>query len=283
MSHFTTLVIIDTLDETTIDEKLTELLEPFAEFECTGEDTQYIQDIDITEDVLSAYAKSDEDETIGEYIDGYYGYPQLTDTFDEEHKYGFYTLHDDGTLKSCIRRTNPNATWDWWVVGGRWSNSFLLKSGKRADICTKDSLDLAKMQDIAVEEASATYDKFHHLSNGRRIIDWVTIRDSHENIDDARAEYREQEVLKDVKADEEFCWLDNFSKFYVTKDEYLKTAKESALSTYSIVYNGKWISKGEMGWFGMSSNETDNWQTTFNDIYNSLPSNTILVMVDCHI
>ena len=29
--------------------------------------------------------------------------------------------------------TNPNAKWDWFEIGGRWSNRLRLKNGERAD------------------------------------------------------------------------------------------------------------------------------------------------------
>lgn len=43
--------------------------------------------------------------------------PDLT----EDHKHGFTLLTPDGDVYKVIRRTNPNAKWDWWTVGGRWS------------------------------------------------------------------------------------------------------------------------------------------------------------------
>ena len=52
MSHFSVLVITD--NEPT-DSVLSEVMQPFHEFECTGTDDKYVQDIDITEKVLEEY------------------------------------------------------------------------------------------------------------------------------------------------------------------------------------------------------------------------------------
>lgn len=48
MSHFTCLVIGDNVDEQ---------MAPYHEFECTGEDDQYVQDIDKTEKARAEYEK----------------------------------------------------------------------------------------------------------------------------------------------------------------------------------------------------------------------------------
>lgn len=47
MSHFSVIVVTD---EFPTYELLSDLMQPFHEFECTGVDDQYVQDIDITED-----------------------------------------------------------------------------------------------------------------------------------------------------------------------------------------------------------------------------------------
>ena len=54
--------------------------------------------------------------------------PKLGNPFDEkapdDHKYGYIQLDAKGDVAKVVRRTNPDAKWDWWVVGGR-SHGFL--------------------------------------------------------------------------------------------------------------------------------------------------------------
>ncbi len=57
MSHFS--VIVATKDYPS-EEVLTKELQPFQEFECTGIDDQYVQDIDITADCRSEYEAATE-------------------------------------------------------------------------------------------------------------------------------------------------------------------------------------------------------------------------------
>ena len=56
-------------------------------------------------------------------------YPSFDDFMVE---YGEYTSRDEETGKYGYWE-NPNAKWDWYSIGGRWSGSLLLKSGERSD------------------------------------------------------------------------------------------------------------------------------------------------------
>ena len=58
-----------------------------------------------------------------------------------------------------------------------------------------------------------------------------------------------------------------------------------ALTTYAVLKDGKWYERGQMGWFGISSNEKDpeEWSSNFYKLIDSLPEDTRLTIVDCHI
>ena len=49
--------------------------------------------------------------------------------------------------------------------------------------------------------------------------------------------------------------------------------------------NGNWYSRGEMGWFGVSSNDKDenSWDDEFKKFINNQNKSTIVTLVDCHI
>ena len=57
MSHFTVSVITS---ERPTDAVLTKALAPFHEFECTGLDNEYVQDIDETQEMRDEYAKHED-------------------------------------------------------------------------------------------------------------------------------------------------------------------------------------------------------------------------------
>lgn len=52
-----------------------------------------------------------------------------------------------------------------------------------------------------------------------------------------------------------------------------------------VTTNGEWVERGEMGWFGISSNEMneDEWDSKFREYLKTLDKDIILTLVDCHI
>jgi hypothetical protein len=69
--------------------------------------------------------------TQAEFMDYWYSVKVVTseDQIDREgdHKYGYALADAGGNLIRYIDRTNPNAQWDWWQVGGRWSDMIRLR------------------------------------------------------------------------------------------------------------------------------------------------------------
>lgn len=96
MSHFTVLVIGDNAEEQLI---------PFEE---QTKNEKYLEFKDCTEEVINNYEKhKDEYKTLEDFAKEYYGYDSV------DGKYGY--------------KRNPNAKWDWYVLGGRWTNTLKLK------------------------------------------------------------------------------------------------------------------------------------------------------------
>ena len=56
-----------------------------------------------------------------------------------------FRVDKNGEVIEATHRTNPNSQWDWWVVGGRYSNRILRKS-------VEGEHDSAKVSDIDWEE-----------------------------------------------------------------------------------------------------------------------------------
>lgn len=108
MTHFVGLVIAETEDE------IAALLQPFHEYECTGIDDEFVIDVDTTDALRKDFA---------EYGTEAQTFEQFADDWDGSE------LRADGRY---YRHTNPNAKWDWWVVGGRWAdmapgNTFIVR------------------------------------------------------------------------------------------------------------------------------------------------------------
>jgi hypothetical protein len=124
MSHFTVMVIGDDVEKQ---------LAGFHEFECTGDDNEYVKDVDITDEVRVEMAKAPSDNQPLDYALEYFGLPVVDDEAkldkSDTHK-DRYAIVRDGELVKAVQRTNADKKWDWWQVGGRWTGFLKLKPGR---------------------------------------------------------------------------------------------------------------------------------------------------------
>lgn len=295
MSHFAVMVI--GADPAT-------QLAPYHEFESTGIDDEYVVDEDITDEVLRDFRKNIRCDTIEEYCKHYCGMALLTsyEAFGEEHKYGYFMLKENGELEKVINRTNPNSKWDWYVLGGRWSGYFKLKTGSTgeigehdspvkagyADAALKKDIDFAGMRQEARENAARKYDQIKAILD--KYPGWKTYeqleKQFKENIQEARESYWKQPAVKALEdAGYRFFFGEILNECNLPREEYLKKAENSAITTYAFVKNSEWVGKGDMGWWGISTNDKDEavWNAEFNKMLDALPDDTLLSVYDCHI
>ncbi|MCK5612661.1 hypothetical protein KAR91_62895 [Candidatus Pacearchaeota archaeon] len=278
MSHFTVLVIGDDYEKQ---------LAPFQENNMGDCQKEYLEFYCVEDDQRKYFEKYKEDgQTFENYCesDGYKKDPKTG-------KYGYWE--------------NPNTKWDWYQVGGRWNGFFKMKKdhmgllgekswasnplespNTRGDSTHKESIDIEGMKKEDGDRAGSRWDEMNSLIDGREIeykwTDLLKKRDDGEiTIDEARELYNNQEVIKDFnKKSGPFSSIENF---LIPRDEYVKNAENSAISTFAVLKDGKWYEKGSMGWWGMVSDEKDNWDEEFSKLFDSLPGNTLLTIVDCHI
>jgi len=66
--------------------------------------------------------------------------------------------------------------------------------------------------------------------------------------------------------------------------EWMKNNNKSIVP-FALVNNGKWYKRGEMGWWACVSNEKgkDEWENEFNKLFDSIPDDSLITIVDCHI
>lgn len=286
MPHFTVLVI---------GENVQNQLQPYHEYECTRIEDEYVKFVPAEEtlEVLQKHYEENKEKydytSFEEYMKVYHGYSK------ENGQWG--------------RRTNPNAEWDWWIVGGRWTGFFKLKEGASgevgelgafstppkvgfADIVRKEDVDWDYMRNVAGEAAEKKWDLANESFKDKpQFQSWDTIRLKNENnLAVARGEYNSQPAVQAfnemVKNNINlFGWYGDAEEFLTPKDVYVERMKNSAITTYAIVKDGVWYQKGKMGWWGMGSNEMsqDEWNEKFWELIQSVPDDTKLTLVDCHI
>lgn len=144
---------------------------------------------------------------------------------------------------------NPEARWDWWSVGGRWKGWLKTKDGKSVDSCYLKDIDFDKIREEEIKNM-------------------------------LKARKQELEYAKQYNR-EPMMW--GFDKF--PTEEEIKNQYKKPLSPYAILHEGDWISKGDMGWFGMSNDKytDEDWDKYFYDFIGQLPGDTKITIVDCHI
>ena len=160
---------------------------------------------------------------------------------------------DDGNELSTY---NPKSKWDWYIIGGRWSGMLTRKGEDADDSMGYDSLPI---KDIDFSRDEVLYAKHYDW--------WVN------NIDN------EVEEWNDIYTKEYYQETYNDAEDYANQN--------SQFGTFAILTpDGEWHERGEMGWFGFSSETPDEgrqWCNNYMDIINSVPDNYYMTIVDCHI
>lgn len=241
------------------------------------------------------------------WVTGYYGGGGLVPAGEEpdlkgQHKYGYVRQLPDGTYQA-IDRTNPNKRWDWYVVGGRWSNRLLLKNGQEADSALKGEIDWEAMRQDSYTQALADWDKVNQLRRGQIWETWETVlgryRDADGKIVDmqaARDEYHNQPALVAMKTnaktelpEKDDLWFNltwEPDEYLVDRETYGQDKANERVAALAYLENREWIQNGTMGWFASSHGETMTeveFRTKVWERIQALPDTARLTIVDCHI
>lgn len=163
----------------------------------------------------------------------------------------------------------------------KWPTQWAKFSG---DQIQRKDLPLEALRTKAEIEAAEKYDLFHRLLAGRKFPDWDALLAEH-GADKARDIYWSDEAVKDISQNEMFRWPGSTDGLTVSRIDYLKAARDGAISSFAVVKDGKWYQRGEMGWFGAVSKEKEGevWQAEFAKLIESMSPDHWLTVVDCHI
>lgn len=179
-------------------------------------------------------------------------------------------LDEEGNYWS---EANDDAKWDWYEIGGRWAGFFIPKkdsdSGKKGkisllvndkdkeDFLTNERVDVIKIKDI----------------------DWSAMEEAEK---ERRAKYYDEQMAK--PKNNRFVWSETpEADEKATKEEYIN--RPIFHSTFAILHKGRWYERGNMGWFGIATNEKDTgvWEEEWRKFVENLDPETEVTIVDCHI
>lgn len=157
------------------------------------------------------------------------------------------------------------------------------------NVIYKRDIDLEGMQAIAVKEATERWNKFERLTEGESWMTWTQVLEHYKPASDMgiaslRDLYHGQAVIKRIQqADPAMIY--NIDDFAVGRDAYLNHAKVNAMLPFAFIHEGRWEERAQMGWFGRTSGDIDlyEWQKRFQEVFDSVPDDTLLSLFDCHI
>lgn len=204
-------------------------------------------------------------------------FPERLNWTDEqcyEEKKGWFEddmVDEDGNLLSTY---NPNSKWDWYSIGGRFPGKLKANKGEHGHGSAFHSnpridgeFDSARVGDIDFSMDMEEYNK--------AIRYWEVV-------------VEKQPLKEDEDPDDFHNWYRDgyYEEYYKDKETYAKIC--ASCSTFAVVTpDGKWYEKGQMGWFGASSETADeslDWDLHYKERFiDTADPDWTLIIVDCHI
>ena len=224
---------------------------------------------------------------------------------------------------------NPNAKWDWYQLGGRWTGIFMIKKddNEMTEIDSLSGLSFSELKKLgrwketspklynevidkysgkraSIEESIGNKlwetGKFREHSIGKpglfsrevkpgfadsalkRDIDFDGMRAKSEV--DSRALYKKlvERHKNGEKLNQYFDGASNEDIENMSEDQFID-GQDLEFGTFAVIKDGKWFEKGQMGWWACVSNEDDEWDGKFKELFDSLDDDVLLSVYDCHI
>ena len=156
MSHFTVLVVVDKCNESELNSELERMFAPYQENNMDTCPSQYLEFVDCTDEVNEQWKEN----TNSKY--------ETIEEFAEEH-FGYTKKANNGSGNCFGYMTNPNTKWDWWVIGGRWSGFFPVKSNKEnVDACQIKDLDWDQVRKNTIKSRDDFWKRWGKLKETKK-------------------------------------------------------------------------------------------------------------------
>lgn len=275
MSHFCMWAVTKTDNE----EALEKVMQPYHEYECTGIEDEYVVQVDRTEDAIECYERlKDEYANAREFLEEWYGVEYIDHESEQAYKSSQYAIISDDETKiiKYYEYTNPNAKWDWWVIGGRWSSN-------NQDMIKKSDFDYDAWFEKEKKYYTDLWNLYHPLFEKHKdtLVEWDSNAENHVKMLEV---YQNQPLMKELNDESntynrwDFNW-----QMIKPLDEYLDFMLKTASPCFGIVTEDGWFEKGNMGWWACVSDENPDWNSDFKKLWDSIPDNCYIWNVDCHI
>lgn len=229
-------------------------------------------------------------------VDEHYPKAKMWPTF-EEYQLDYCGMKRDERTGRYGRWHNPHQKWDWFEIGGRWSNDIFARSGPAnfARICEIDWDRMESEAGAVFETWADSYlgladgtDKSHPFEGPRARaleLDLVQCKNADELTEEERNPVRY--ALK--KWDRELTpGVARYDVIRILSRPELEQYRVAFMPGFAFLDANGWHENGEMGWFGMSHGGSgtgllDFKRATYDAIRNTGNETDWLVVVDCHI
>lgn len=225
-------------------------------------------------------------------------FKELYDTFEQFLEKYLCACYDE-EKKQYGYWENPDARWDWWVLGGRWAG--LLKLPKKNTVSFDEMMSGidGKETDYSRGEKSpfSDYDPYESqefiLADIARVKDIITEPEA-SDVTKSKLFWELKIEEREPVNDEEKKIKDGFmlytKKYYLekykTKEKYIDLT--TRFQTYAVITkDGEWIEPGTMGWWGCSNALDEDEETYLNNyhklVFENADEDDYITIVDCHI
>ncbi|GBQ91185.1 hypothetical protein AA23498_1109 [Acetobacter nitrogenifigens DSM 23921 = NBRC 105050] len=300
MSHFNVFVTGEDIEEQ---------LAPFQENNMGDCPPEYLTFCDCHDECVARWEEVDQNgvphkerfRTFDRFVREFFGYRRHRDT----GHYGYFE--------------NPDAKWDWYEIGGRWSGELMIRQEAAPDYqaihrspegrilvdeARRGDIDFGAMERQACDAAMSRWQQTREIVQKTMSFDdlhairsWEDIRIEMQrkagNIDEARTRYWEQKGLSELRQglfDAQLWGWDTSPEGIAAMlsrkpEEYAADRARQSWLPFALLHEGEWIEKGRMSWFGIAVDELDNatWASRIRDLILGLPGDTRIAVVDCHI
>jgi hypothetical protein len=146
-------------------------------------------------------------------------------------------------------------------------------------------IDVAAIRQESVDEATRAHNLAHSIINGREFKTFEQCLAEYGENSIAANEYNSQAVVSDFlqatlklmeSSDFTLSLMDRPDSFMVPIEEYTTAVGNGALSTFTILKDGKWTQRD----YDQPKAE---WDAEFGKLYSSLQGDVRITIVDCHV
>lgn len=106
-----------------------------------------------------------------------------------------------------------------------------------------------------------------------------------EKLREVYASYPRVKAYREARLNDVFGFFTGPDDLPDTEEEFVRRQRNSALTPFALLWEGAWYERGEMGWFGCVQGEKDqdDWNAEFSRLWDEIPDDEWVTVVDCHV